>query len=106
MSTAGNDDKSPLIDLIGCIVCNQAMKLEKASPTLEEVTSFNIAAVGVTELSWCDYCAEIEICRTDYSDLPSPLGTARRTAKPSIGQLRPACSRARSGGKCSLVLLV
>ena len=80
---------------------------EKLPPTLEEVAStFNIAAVGVTELSWCDYCAEIEIRRTDYSDLPSPLGTARRPAKPSIGQLRPACSRARSGGNVSLVLLV
>ena len=32
VSTAGNDDKSPLIDLISCIVCNQTMKLEKSSP--------------------------------------------------------------------------
>jgi hypothetical protein len=35
MSTAGNDDKSPLIDLISCIVCNQTMKLEKSSPDAE-----------------------------------------------------------------------
>jgi hypothetical protein len=27
-----NDDKSPLIDLITCIVCNETMKLEKSSP--------------------------------------------------------------------------
>jgi hypothetical protein len=24
-----NDDRSPLLDLMNCIVCNQAMKLEK-----------------------------------------------------------------------------
>jgi hypothetical protein len=35
VSTAGNDDKSPLIDLIRCIVCNKAMKLEKSSPDAE-----------------------------------------------------------------------
>ena len=35
VSTAGNDDKSPLIDLIRCIVCNKAMKLEKSSPSAE-----------------------------------------------------------------------
>jgi hypothetical protein len=27
-----NDDKSPLIDLLNCIVCSQAMKIEKSSP--------------------------------------------------------------------------
>jgi hypothetical protein len=32
---------------------------------LKEVTSFNIAAGGVTELSRCDYCAEVEIRRTE-----------------------------------------
>jgi hypothetical protein len=51
MSPAANDDKSPLIDLINCIECNQTMKLEKAPPTLKELTSFNIAAACVTELS-------------------------------------------------------
>jgi hypothetical protein len=30
-----NDDKSPLIDLIGCIVCNETMKLEKSAPDSE-----------------------------------------------------------------------
>ena len=37
MSTAGklNDDKSPLIDLISCIVCNETMKLENSSPDTE-----------------------------------------------------------------------
>jgi hypothetical protein len=29
------------------------------------VTSFNIAAACVTELSGCDYCAEVEIQRTE-----------------------------------------
>ena len=32
MSTAGNDDTSPLINLISCIVCNETMKVEKSSP--------------------------------------------------------------------------
>ena len=35
MRTAGNDDKSPLIDLIECIVCNELMKIEKSSPDAE-----------------------------------------------------------------------
>jgi hypothetical protein len=35
VSTARNDDKSPLIDLIGCVVCNKTMKLEKSSPDAE-----------------------------------------------------------------------
>ena len=32
MSRAANDDKSPLIDLLSCIVCSETMKLEKSSP--------------------------------------------------------------------------
>ncbi len=35
MTTAANDDKSPLIDLLSCIVCNEPMKLEKSSPDEE-----------------------------------------------------------------------
>ena len=37
MSTAGklNDDKSPLIDLISCIVCKETMKLANSSPGTE-----------------------------------------------------------------------
>jgi len=35
MSTAGNDDKSPLIDLLTCIVCKRTMKLEKSAPDAE-----------------------------------------------------------------------
>ena len=27
-----NDDRSPLLDLMNCIVCNQTMKLEKIGP--------------------------------------------------------------------------
>ena len=40
-----NDDKSPLIDLLNCIVCSQTMKIEKSSPDadcMEVWTSFNI----------------------------------------------------------------
>ena len=32
MNTAANDDRSPLIDLLSCIDCNEPMKLEKSSP--------------------------------------------------------------------------
>jgi hypothetical protein len=35
MSAAANDDKSPLINLVSCIVCNQTMMLEESSPDLE-----------------------------------------------------------------------
>jgi hypothetical protein len=35
MSRAANDDKSPLIDLLSCIVCSETMKLEKSSPDAE-----------------------------------------------------------------------
>jgi hypothetical protein len=55
-----NDDKSPLIDLLSCIVCNQIMKIEKSSPDADGI-SFNISADGATELSVCDYSAEPEM---------------------------------------------
>ena len=35
MNAAANDDKSPLIDLLCCIVCSETMKLEKSSPDAE-----------------------------------------------------------------------
>ncbi len=31
-----NDDKSPLIDLLNCIVCKETMKLEKSAQNLRE----------------------------------------------------------------------
>ena len=47
-----NDDKSPLIDLLVCIVCRETMKIEKSTlPTLAVRTSFNIVVGGVIELS-------------------------------------------------------
>lgn len=60
-----NDDKSPLINLLSCIVCKRTMKLEKALPTLRVVTSFNIVASCAKELSWCDYSAEVEMRRPE-----------------------------------------
>ena len=30
-----NDDKSPLINLMNCIICRQTMKIEKSSPDAE-----------------------------------------------------------------------
>jgi hypothetical protein len=54
MSAAANDDKSPLIDLIGCIVCNQTMKLEKSSPD----------AGGTDIIQYrCGKCNRIELVR-------------------------------------------
>jgi hypothetical protein len=35
VSTASNDDRSPLNDLIRCIVCKKTMKLEKSFPDAE-----------------------------------------------------------------------
>jgi hypothetical protein len=32
ISVSMNDDRSPLLDLMNCIVCNQTMKLEKSDP--------------------------------------------------------------------------
>ena len=51
MSTAGNDDTSPLINLISCIVCNETMKVEKSSPDTEGGEVINIGAACATELS-------------------------------------------------------
>jgi hypothetical protein len=54
VSKAGNDDKSPLIDLIACIVCNQSMKLEKSSPDVEgsDIIQYR-----------CGLCNRIELVR-------------------------------------------
>jgi len=32
LSVSMNDDRSPLLDLMNCIVCDQTMKLEKIDP--------------------------------------------------------------------------
>jgi hypothetical protein len=49
-----NDDKSPLIDLISCIVCKETMKLEKSTP----------AAEGKDIIQYrCDLCNRIERVR-------------------------------------------
>ena len=32
MMESVNDDRSPLLDLMTCVVCNQTMKLEKVAP--------------------------------------------------------------------------
>jgi hypothetical protein len=46
-----NDDKSPLIDLLTCIVCERTMKLEKSSPDDEgrDIIQYR-----------CDLCSRIE----------------------------------------------
>lgn len=112
MSTAGNDDKSPLIDLISCIVCNQTMRLEKSSPDAE----------GIDIIQYrCDLCNRIEQVRllrrsrdsTDgSSDLPSPSVSAHGTRRPrnprswGFGEGQLAVYRAPFRRNVSLVLLV
>jgi hypothetical protein len=60
-----NDDKSPLIGLLNCIVCKETMKLENSPPTLKVKTSFSIVASGATELSGYDSSAEVAMRRTE-----------------------------------------
>jgi hypothetical protein len=49
-----NDDKSPLIDLLSCIVCKQTMKLEKSAPDAEgrDIIQYR-----------CELCKRIELVR-------------------------------------------
>jgi hypothetical protein len=49
-----NDDKSPLIDLISCIICKKTMKLEKSAPDAEgrDIIQYR-----------CDLCSRIERVR-------------------------------------------
>ena len=73
-----NDDKSPLIDLLTCIVCKRTMKLEKSAlPTLKAGTSFNIVASCATELSVCGYSAEVEMRRSEGEGRNSGNGRKR-----------------------------
>ena len=58
-----NDDKSPLIDLLVCIICRETMKIEKSTPDAGVRTSSNIVVGGVIELSGCDSSAEVEMRR-------------------------------------------
>lgn len=53
-----NDDKSPLIDLLTCIVCKRTMKLEKSSPHAEGRDE------GRDIIQYrCDLCSRIERVR-------------------------------------------
>jgi hypothetical protein len=49
-----NDDRSPLIDLLNCIVCNKAMRLEKSAPDPEgkDIIQYR-----------CEVCKRIEYVR-------------------------------------------
>jgi hypothetical protein len=46
-----NDDKSPLIDLMNCMVCNRIMKLEKSAPdgTGSDLIQYRCEACGRIE---------------------------------------------------------
>jgi len=49
-----NDDKSPLINLLSCIVCKRTMKLEKSAPDAEgsDIIQYR-----------CELCKRIELVR-------------------------------------------
>jgi hypothetical protein len=49
-----NDDKSPLIDLLSCLVCRQTMKLEKSAPDAQgrDIIQYR-----------CEVCKRIELLR-------------------------------------------
>jgi hypothetical protein len=49
-----NDDKSPLIDLLSCIVCKETMKIEKSVPDTEGCDIVHYR---------CQRCAKIELVR-------------------------------------------
>jgi hypothetical protein len=46
-----NDDKSPLIDLLTCIACNETMTIEKSSPDAEgkDIIQYRCARCGGIE---------------------------------------------------------
>ena len=44
-----NDDKSPLIDLLSCIVCSQAMKIEKSSPDADDMDLISVSMRAVRQ---------------------------------------------------------
>lgn len=47
-----NDDRSPLMDLMTCIVCNRTMKLEKVDPDGEgnDLIQYRCSVCGRTEI--------------------------------------------------------
>jgi hypothetical protein len=53
-----NDDASPLINLLSCFLCEEAMKIEKSAPVrrarrmLTAATSFSTVARDALELNW------------------------------------------------------
>ncbi len=52
-----NDDKSPLIDLLSCIVCGLTMKIEKSSPEADgmDVIQYRCGR--------CDRIERVRLCR-------------------------------------------
>jgi hypothetical protein len=57
-----NDDKSPLTDLMSCIVCHRTMKLEKSSPDAES---------GDLIQYRCETCGRIETLKLVRRSAPS-----------------------------------
>jgi hypothetical protein len=53
------DDRSPLLDMMNCIVCDHTMKLEKIDPDDGGITSSNIGANSAAASSDCVCFAEV-----------------------------------------------
>ena len=73
-----NDDRSPLLDMMNCIVCDQPMKLEKIDPDDGATTSLNIGANCAAALSDC-------VCFAEVANKADP----RRTIAPSYFETTP-----------------
>lgn len=46
-----NDDKSPLIDLLACMICEETMKIERSDPDVEgsDIIQYRCARCGRIE---------------------------------------------------------
>jgi hypothetical protein len=60
-----NDDKSPLIGLLSCIVCKETMKLEKSAPDAEGKDIIQYRCKRCDRIGGCDSSAEVAMRRTE-----------------------------------------
>ena len=56
-----NDDKSPLIDLLICIVCSETMKIEKSSPDADGMDIIQYRCPR------CDRIERVRLVRTRWA---------------------------------------
>jgi hypothetical protein len=64
-----NDDKSPLLGLLNCVVCKETMRLEASAPDAEDKDILQYRCERCErELSGCDSTAEVEMQRAEGED--------------------------------------